>query len=73
MKPVSDLFSRVMPYLPGGTEPLVAQALVDAAIMFCEDAQVVRTTLDTITCKPGQAAYDLLAPNQQIVGRIQRV
>lgn len=49
------------------------QAVVDAAIMFCEDSQVVRTKLDTIATLDGVASYELIAPTQQQIGRIQRV
>ena len=73
MKPVSDFFSRVLPYLPGCSEPLVAEAIVDAAIMFCEDSHVIRPTLDIITTVEGVGTYDLLPPNQQLIGRVMRV
>ncbi len=73
MKPVSDFFSRVMPYLPGCPEPTAAQALVDAAIVFCEDSLVIRNQLDTFSTVVGQDAYELDVPTQQQVSRVLTV
>lgn len=73
MKPVSDFFSRVLPYVPGCPEPTAAQALVDAAIVFCEDTMVVRNQLDTFSTVVGQDAYELDVPLQQQVSRVLTV
>lgn len=70
MKPISDFFPRMLPYLPGCSEPLAAQAILDAAIVFCEDAQVVREELDSFTTATGEKSYALDAPSQQQIARV---
>lgn len=70
MKPISDFFPRMLPYLPGCSEPLAAQAILDAAIVFCEDAQVVREELDGFVTVAGEKSYELYAPAQQQIARV---
>ena len=70
MKPISDFFPRMLPYLPGCSEPLAAQAVLDAAIAFCEDTQAVREQLDSFTTSAGVGAYELDTPSQQQVARV---
>ena len=72
VKPVSDFIPRVMPYLPGCPVPMAAQAIVDAAIQFCESSMAVRQHLDPIVLVPGQRTYDLDTPLQQEVARVMR-
>lgn len=73
MKPISTFFPRMLPYLPGCSEPLAQQALLDAAIVFCEDTQALRAELDDFETAPGQAAYELNVPSAQQVARILEV
>jgi hypothetical protein len=73
MKPISVFFPRVLPYVPGCSEPLAQQALVDAAIVFCEESQVIRARLDGFSTVPDQVSYELDAPAQQQVARILEV
>ena len=73
MKPVSDLFPRLLPYVPGCSEPLAHQALVDAAIAFCEEAMVLREALEPVVTQPGVADYDLEVPPQHMLGRVVSV
>lgn len=70
MKAVSELFPRLMPYVTGCSEPLAQQTLVDAAIAFCEEAQVLREPLEPVTTSAGAAAYDIELPSQQALVRI---
>ena len=70
MKPISTFFPRLLPYLTGCTEPLAQQVLVDSAIAFCEDTQVIRAELDEFQTRPGENAYELEAPSQQQVARV---
>ena len=54
----------------GCPEPTVAQAVVDAAIVFCEDSMVIREVLDSITLEIGNGAYTLDAPQHQSITRV---
>lgn len=73
MKPVSDLFPYIMPRVPGCSEPLAQQAVVDAAIAFCDESMVLRERLDPITTQPGEADYELDTPPQTRLSRVLRV
>ncbi len=48
----------------------MAQALVDAAITFCEESMAVRCRLDTATQRPRAGEVDLDLPSNQSVARI---
>ena len=65
MKALSAFFPRILPYLPGCPEPLVAQVLIDAAIEFCDSSLVLRQNLDTFNTVIGRVQYDLDAPSAQ--------
>jgi hypothetical protein len=73
MKPISEFFPRVIPYVPGCSEPLAQQALLDAAIVFCEESQVIRARLDEFSTVADQVSYELDAPAQQQVARVLEV
>lgn len=73
MKPISDFFPRLMPFVAGCSEPLATQAIVDSAIEFCEKSLVIQHTIDSFSTVAGTAAYSLDAPFQQEVARIIRV
>lgn len=51
---------------------MATQAIVDAAIQFCESTMVIRQHLDPIVLAAGQRTYDLDAPSQQEVARVMR-
>jgi hypothetical protein len=65
MKALSVFYPRIIPYLPGVSEPLVDQVLVDSAIHFCESSLVLRENLDSFNTSIGQIEYDLDAPSTQ--------
>ena len=65
MKALSTFFPRILPYLPGCSEPLAEQALRNAAIEFCEAAQVLRQDLEPFNTVANVAQYDLTAPTNQ--------
>lgn len=65
MKALSEFYSRITPYLPGVSDPLVNQVLVDSAIDFCELSLVLRENLDTFYTSIGKFEYDLDAPSTQ--------
>ena len=62
MKPLSVFYSRILPYLPGCSEPLVDQVLVSAAIDFCESSLALRQNLDSFRTVVGISQYDLDPP-----------
>lgn len=64
MKPLSTFYSRILPYLPGCSEPMVDQVLVSAAIEFAEKSLVLRQNLDFFRTSAGVAQYDLDPPTQ---------
>jgi hypothetical protein len=66
MKPLSAFFPRILPYLPGCSEPFAAQALLTSAIEFCENSQVLRIDLDPISTVEGQPGYTLGTANADL-------
>lgn len=70
MKPLTDFLPRMLPYLPGCSEPLAVQTLLDSAIDFCEQSEVLREDLDPIITLVGVNNYELDAPSQQQVARV---
>lgn len=62
MKPLSVFYSRILPYLPGCSEPLVDQVLVSSAIDFAESSLVLRQNLDSFKTVAGVTQYDLDPP-----------
>jgi hypothetical protein len=73
MKPISDFFPRVLPYLPGCPEPMAEQALLDSAIAFCEDSSAVRVSLVPVAVTVDVSTYSLDAPSQQVIARVMGV
>ena len=58
---------EVMPDLPGCPEPMVINAIRNAAIEFCERSWAWRVDLDPIDAIANQAVYDLSPPNSSVV------
>lgn len=73
MRAISDFFPRLLPHVVGCPDPLAQQAVLDAAIEFCERSQVLREQLDPVSLVIGQAEYDLYAPPQQEIARVMSV
>lgn len=73
MKPLSEFFPRVLPYLPACPKPLAEQMLLDSAIAFCTQSDFVRESLDVQRTTAGIASYELELPAQQEVARVLRV
>lgn len=57
--------------VPGCPEPTANQALVDAAIAFCEDTLVLREDLATFSTVAGTSTYTLAAPSADYA--VQRI
>ena len=74
MQSLSAFYSRIMPYLPGCSEPMADQLLIDAAIEFCENSLAIRQNLDPFYTRTGAAEYDLDPPsNQYTIARVMSV
>lgn len=73
MKALSEFFPRLLPYVPGCSEPLAAQAVLDAAIQFCDDSLVIREPLASFNTTVGEATYTLTPPASQEISRILKV
>lgn len=59
MKPLADFHSRLQPRLPGVSVPLMNQALVDSAILFCQRSLALRANLEPIFTREDVAEYAL--------------
>ena len=65
MKPLSAFYPRILPYLPGCSEPMVDQVLVNSAIEFAEMSLTLRQNLDPFNTVIGVSSYDLDPPTAQ--------
>lgn len=74
MLSIDELFPRVLPYVPGCSEPLARQAILDSAIEFCDKTSILTQTLDAFSTVSGLVSYDLETPNRQMkVARVLAV
>ncbi len=73
MRPVSDFLPRLLPHLPGCSDALASQALVDSAIDFCTNAMVLRERLPASQTTPGVSQYDSNPSPFHRVSRITKV
>lgn len=73
MKPLSAFYSRIQPFLVGCPEPTIDQALVDAAIRFCEDSKAIHERGEPFLAQAGVSGYEIEAPTQQRVTSIRDV
>jgi hypothetical protein len=65
MKPLSAFYSRILPFLPGCSEPMVDQVLINSAIEFAENSLTLRQNLDPFNTVVGKVQYDLDPPSKQ--------
>jgi hypothetical protein len=65
MKALSAFYPRILPYLPGCSEPMVNQVLVNSAIEFAENSLTIRQNLDPFNTVVGKIEYDLDPPSAQ--------
>lgn len=70
---LSAFLTRLMPHVKGCPEPLAQQALVDAAIEFCETTQLIQETLTPIDVTAGVGSYDLTPESRSEISRVVRV
>lgn len=74
MKPLSAFYPRILPFLPGCSEPMVDQVLINSAIEFTENSLVLRQNLDLFSTVVGKVEYDLDPPtNQHDINRVMSV
>lgn len=73
MVPVNAFFSRILPHVIGCPEPLAQQAVVDAAIEFCEATLICAVDLDPIDVQRGVNQYELDLPSQTALSQILSV
>lgn len=70
---LSQFFPRLLPYVVGCPEPLAQQALLDAAIEFCNKGNAVSLMLDPITTIKGTATYEIETPTQTGVSTVLKL
>jgi hypothetical protein len=70
MKPLDQFLSRLNPLAPGCPQPMAAQALLDAAIEFCDASMVVRYITAPAPAQEGVGSYDIDLPSQQVLSRV---
>lgn len=61
---------RLLPSAPGVPDPLARQALVDAAIQFCDYTGAVRFSSDPVASVKGLGAYDVDLPQDTEFARV---
>lgn len=69
----TEFLPRLLHYVVGCSQPLALQAIVDAAIAFCDESLVVRRRLDPQTTRVGASEFDLDGVAQQAVSRVLKV
>lgn len=67
---LSAFFPRLIPNVMGCPEPLAQQALLDAAITFCDQSLAVTVDLDPITVPVGATAVELETPDQTTIAQV---
>lgn len=70
---LSAFFPRLIPNVMGCPEPLAQQALVDAAITFCDQSLAVTVDLDPVTLPVGSSTVELETPDQTTVAQVLHV
>jgi hypothetical protein len=69
-----DVFlSRLNPMVPGCPDPVAKQALVDSAISFCEDTNIIQYYSELGKAQQGGADYDVDLPAQTELARVIHV
>jgi hypothetical protein len=72
--PLSAFRSRIAPRVPTALDFVIDDAVLDAAIDFCEQTLVVKGTLDQFNTEAGVREYDIDASgSQQNVCKVMRV
>lgn len=72
MKSLDLFMPYVQPYVMGCPDSAVRQAIVDAAIEFCDRTHVVQQTLDPMTTELAVSEYELDLPSRQELVQVKR-
>lgn len=72
MKALDLFLPRLMPWVSSCPEPLAKQALVDAAIEFCEETHLVKVTSGPQNSVAGTCNYALTMPADQNCASVQK-
>lgn len=67
-----DFFSNILPEAPGAAEMIVANAVRNACIEFCEKSLILQRDHDPVTLKSGVVDYDLEPPKGYIVVKVMK-
>lgn len=67
---ITEFLPWVLPKTPGCSTPLALQAIVDAALTFCQESTAVRTWLSPISTVAGTAEYPLAGTASERVLRV---
>ncbi len=59
---IAEFYPRLLVQVPGCSEPLAQQSLLDAAIEFCDKSLIIRQNLDVFFTVDGRKVYDLDPP-----------
>ena len=68
---LGQFLSRLLPQVPGCSEPLAYQSLLDSAIEFCEKSLAIRQNLDAFFTVDNRRVYDLDPPTRNhVIARV---
>lgn len=73
MQSLDVFLPRLLPLVPGCPEPLAVQALLDAAIEFCDETCVVVSVTTPSAIQAGVSGYTVTLPQQAELTRVSRV
>lgn len=72
MKTLAKFLPFVMPFARSCPQEVAEQAILDAAIDFCEQTGVLQRTLDPLDVGAGVMEYELLLPTKQELVQVKR-
>lgn len=73
MQALSAFHSRILPYVPGCSYPLMDQALVDSAIAFCDESLVIRQFVQDQITIADTNFYTIADTTHETVARVLTV
>lgn len=72
MKTLAVFLPYVQPYVLACPKPVMRQAIVDAAIDFCEQTHIIQQILDPLSLEAGTREYELSMPSRQELVMVKR-
>lgn len=73
MQTLDTFLPRIMIWCDGAPQPLVVQMLLDSAIQFCTETDIVQTQLDPMDLLAEEQTYELDLPRNTQLARVQSV